>query len=297
MALGQGFRCGFLGLLHLDIVQERLEREYELSIILSVPSVRYRFTLKDGRRRGDRQSCPLPRPHPIAKGEEPYIQATMIMPDRYLGGVMKLCTEKRGVNSKLNYPEPGPGRTDLTRCPLPRSSTTSTTASNPSRQGYGSFDYDLIDYREGAWSSWTSWSMGRRWTPSPRSSTGTTPGRGPSGLREAEGRDPPAAFQDRHPGGDRRRDHRPHDRLPLPKGRDRQVLRRRHHPEAQASGEAEEGQKTDEDGRIGLHPPERLSGGPEIGFRLKNAEYRIQERLLQKSSKPSFRRKPESRSA
>ncbi|HOS96537.1 MAG TPA: translation elongation factor 4, partial [Deltaproteobacteria bacterium] len=106
-ALGQGFRCGFLGLLHLDIVQERLEREYDLNIILSVPSVRYRFTLKDGTVVYVDNPAHYPNPLNIALGEEPYIRASMMMPDRYLGPVMSLCIEKRGVNSNMHYTSPG----------------------------------------------------------------------------------------------------------------------------------------------------------------------------------------------
>ena len=100
VALGQGFRCGFLGLLHLEIVQERVEREYDLSIILSVPSVRYRFTLNDGSTVFVDNPAHYPDPISIAKGEEPYIRATLLMPERYLGAVMKLCLEKRGDKLK-----------------------------------------------------------------------------------------------------------------------------------------------------------------------------------------------------
>ncbi|MDP3039850.1 MAG: translation elongation factor 4, partial [Deltaproteobacteria bacterium] len=112
LALGQGFRCGFLGLLHLEVVQERLEREYDLSIILSVPSVRYRFALKDGIVLYIDNPAHYPNPISIAKTEEPYIRAHLMMPEKYLGAIMKLCMERRGVNSTLHYP--GPGRVELT---------------------------------------------------------------------------------------------------------------------------------------------------------------------------------------
>jgi len=148
MALGQGFRCGFLGLLHLDIVQERLEREYDLSIILSVPSVRYRFTLKDGTIVYIDNPAHYPDPSSIEKGEEPYIRANLIMPERYLGSVMKLCMEKRGVNSKMNYL--GPGRVELTyEMPLAEVIYDFYDHFKSVTQGYGSFDYEVIDYREG----------------------------------------------------------------------------------------------------------------------------------------------------
>jgi GTP-binding protein LepA len=146
-ALGQGFRCGFLGLLHLDIVQERLEREYDLSIILSVPSVRYRFTLRDGTVVYVDNPAHYPDPMSIVKSEEPYIRAAMMLPERYLGAVMKLCMEKRGGNSTLNYPNPG--RAELIyEMPLAEVIFDFYDRFKSVTQGYGSFDYDLIDYRE-----------------------------------------------------------------------------------------------------------------------------------------------------
>jgi len=147
VALGQGFRCGFLGLLHLDIVQERLEREYDLSIILSVPSVRYRFTLKDGSVVYVDNPAHYPGVMKIEKGEEPYIRAAMMLPDRYLGVVMTLCIEKRGVNSNLHYSSPG--RAELSfEMPLAEVIFDFYDRFKSVTQGYGSFDYDLIDYRE-----------------------------------------------------------------------------------------------------------------------------------------------------
>jgi GTP-binding protein LepA len=146
-ALGQGFRCGFLGLLHLDIVQERLEREYDLSIILSVPSVRYRFTLKDNSVVYVDNPTHYPDPAEIIKGEEPYIRSSMMLPERYLGAVMKLCMEKRGVNSTLNYT--GPGRVELSyEMPLAEVIYDFYDRFKSVTQGYGSFDYDIIDFRE-----------------------------------------------------------------------------------------------------------------------------------------------------
>jgi len=148
VALGLGFRCGFLGLLHLEIVQERLEREFDQSIILSVPSVRYRFTLKDGSLISVDNPSNYPDPSSIEKAEEPFIRATMIMPERYLGAVMKLCTEKRGSNSTLSYLSPG--RVELIyEMPLAEVLFDFYDRLKTVTQGYGSFDYDIIDYREG----------------------------------------------------------------------------------------------------------------------------------------------------
>ena len=146
VALGQGFRCGFLGLLHLDIVQERLEREYDLSIILSVPSVQYRFTLKDGSVLLVDNPAHYPEPMSITKGEEPYIRASMMMPERYLGAAIKLCQEKRGENSSMHYPSPG--RVELIyEMPLSEVIFDFYDRFKSGTQGYGSFDYEIIDYR------------------------------------------------------------------------------------------------------------------------------------------------------
>jgi GTP-binding protein LepA len=135
-------------LLHLDIVQERLEREYDLSIILSVPSVRYRFTLNDGTVLNIDNPAQYPDQMSIEKAEEPYIRAMMMMPERYLGAVMKLCMEKRAVNSTMNYT--GPGRVELIyEMPLAEVIYDFYDRFKTVTQGYGSFDYDLIDYREG----------------------------------------------------------------------------------------------------------------------------------------------------
>ena len=147
VALGQGFRCGFLGLLHLDIVQERLEREYDLSIILSVPSVRYRFTLKNETVIYVDNPAHYPGAMTIEKSEEPFIRAAMMMPDRYIGAVMSLCMEKRGVNSTMNYPSPG--RAELIfEMPLAEVVYDFYDRFKSVTQGYGSYDYDLIDYRQ-----------------------------------------------------------------------------------------------------------------------------------------------------
>jgi GTP-binding protein LepA len=147
VALGQGFRCGFLGLLHLDIVQERLEREYNLSIILSVPSVKYRFTLESGETVYIDNPIRYPEPSKIQMSEEPYIRATMLFPEKYMGSVMKLCMEKRGENSTVHYPSQG--RIELLfEMPLAEVITDFYDRLKTITQGYGSFDYDLLDYRE-----------------------------------------------------------------------------------------------------------------------------------------------------
>jgi GTP-binding protein LepA len=147
-ALGQGFRCGFLGLLHLEIVQERLEREYDLSFIMTVPSVQYQFTQSDGKvlTVDNPQYCPDPTT--ILTSAEPFIRATIFTPERYLGAVMKLCMERRGVNARFN--SPAPGRLEVTYdMPLAEVIVDFHDKLKSITQGYGSFDYELTGYREG----------------------------------------------------------------------------------------------------------------------------------------------------
>jgi GTP-binding protein LepA len=146
VALGQGFRCGFLGLLHLEIVQERLEREYDQSLILTAPSVEYHFFLEDGSMVVVDNPAHYPDPAMIRRGEEPYIRASIMMPDRYMGAVMKLCLERRGVNSEIHYPSPG--RMDL-RFDLPLGEVIFDFYDRLKSitQGYGSFDYEMLEYR------------------------------------------------------------------------------------------------------------------------------------------------------
>jgi GTP-binding protein LepA len=146
-ALGFGFRCGFLGLLHLEIVQERLEREFDLSLIITSPSVKYIFIMTDGATEVVDNPALYPDPAKIAKTQEPYIRAAIMMPDRYLGVVIKLCLERRGVNAKHQYM--GSKRIELT-CELPLAEVIYDFYDRLKTvtQGYGSFDYELIDYRD-----------------------------------------------------------------------------------------------------------------------------------------------------
>ena len=146
-ALGFGFRCGFLGLLHLDVIQERLQREYGLSLLLSAPSVRYRITLADDEVQMIDNPADYPDPGRIAKTEEPYIKASIMMPERYVGVVMELSRERRGESSTFNYLSVG--RVELTsELPLAEVLFDFYDRLKTVTQGYGSFDYDLLDYRE-----------------------------------------------------------------------------------------------------------------------------------------------------
>ncbi len=145
-ALGQGFRCGFLGLLHLEIVQERLAREFGQSLIMTVPGVRYEFTLTDGTVLAVDNPQHYPDPMKIRETAEPYIRAAIIIPERYVGAVMKLCLERRGVNP--HFSNPSPGRVELSYdLPLAEVIIDFYDRLKSVTQGYGSFDYELIGYR------------------------------------------------------------------------------------------------------------------------------------------------------
>jgi GTP-binding protein LepA len=145
-ALGFGFRCGFLGLLHLEVVQERLEREYDQSIILTVPSVQYKLILNDGEEMIIDNPALYPDPADIAESLEPFIRAAIIIPDRYMGAVMKLCLDRRGINK--NYQYLTSNRLEMTfELPLSEVIFDFYDKLKTVTQGYGSFDYEIIEYR------------------------------------------------------------------------------------------------------------------------------------------------------
>ncbi len=147
IALGFGFRCGFLGLLHLEVVQERLEREYGLSLILTAPSVQYQLTLSDGTQSVIDNPALYPDPTLIEETKEPYIRASIIVPDRYMGAVMKLCLDRRGVNK--NYQYLTSDRLEMIfEIPLAEVIYDFYDRLKSVTQGYGSFDYDIIDFRK-----------------------------------------------------------------------------------------------------------------------------------------------------
>ncbi len=146
-ALGQGFRCGFLGLLHLEIVAQRLEREFGQAIIMTAPSVKYRFTMVDGEVLEIDNPQYYPDPAGIEESKEPYIRASILIPERYMGAVMKLCLEHRGINSKFSYPTPG--RIEINfDMPLAEVVFHFYDRLKTVTQGYGSFDYDLLDFKK-----------------------------------------------------------------------------------------------------------------------------------------------------
>tara|TARA_B100000809_G_scaffold210200_1_gene213434 strand:+ start:1231 stop:3030 length:1800 start_codon:yes stop_codon:yes gene_type:complete len=145
-ALGFGFRCGFLGLLHLDIVQERLEREFGMSLLLSAPTVQYDVTLTNGEEVVVDNPSFFPDAGDVERVEEPYIKASIMIPEKFLGAVMELCREQRGEKTQFDYL--AVGRVEVTsEMPLAEVLFDFYDRLKTVTRGYGSFDYDALDYR------------------------------------------------------------------------------------------------------------------------------------------------------
>jgi len=151
-ALGFGFRCGFLGLLHLEIIQERLTREYDLDLITTAPSVVYRIALSHSKTEDAKtielhNPADMPDPNRIEMIEEPWIEATIYVPDEYLGSLLKLCQDRRGIQKNLTYVS---GRAQITyELPLNEVVFDFYDRLKSISRGYASFDYHQIGYREG----------------------------------------------------------------------------------------------------------------------------------------------------
>ncbi len=145
-ALGHGFRCGFLGLLHLEVVQERLEREFGLSLVLTAPSVQYVLLLRDGTEVMIDNPAKYPDPVYIDKSKEPFIRATIILPETYLGTVISLCMDRRGVQKDMNYMDAN--RVELVfDLPLAEVLFDFYDKLKSVSRGYASFDYEFLEYR------------------------------------------------------------------------------------------------------------------------------------------------------
>ncbi|MDB5460534.1 MAG: GTP-binding protein LepA, partial [Caulobacteraceae bacterium] len=146
-ALGFGFRCGFLGLLHLEIIQERLSREFDLDLIATAPSVVYHLNLRDGSTIELHNPADMPDPMQIESIEEPWIKATILTPDDYLGAVIKLCQDRRGVQRELSYV--GNRAMIIYDLPLNEVVFDFYDRLKSISKGYASFDYQIEDYRAG----------------------------------------------------------------------------------------------------------------------------------------------------
>jgi GTP-binding protein LepA len=147
LALGFGFRCGFLGLLHLEIVQERLEREFDLTLLTTAPTVVYRVTRTNGDVLEVENPSKLPPPQDIAAIEEPFISASIMAPTEYVGAILALCQEKRGVHKGIEYLQDA--RVVVAyELPLNEIVLDFYDRLKSVSRGYASFDYEFLEYRE-----------------------------------------------------------------------------------------------------------------------------------------------------
>ncbi len=146
-ALGFGFRCGFLGLLHLEIIQERLEREFGLDLITTAPSVVYELHMRDGSKKDMHNPADMPDPQQIECIKEPWIKASIMVPDEYLGSVLQLCTDRRGQQMDLTYV--GSRAMAVYKLPLNEVVFDFYDRLKSVSKGYASFDYELDGYEEG----------------------------------------------------------------------------------------------------------------------------------------------------
>jgi len=146
-ALGLGFRCGFLGLLHLEIAVQRLDREYDLNLITTTPGVVYKLEKLDGTKNDLQNPSSMPEPNYIKAIKEPWINATLITPDEYLGSIIKLCEEKRGLQKNLSYS----GNRAVLKYELPLNEVVFDFYDRLKSisSGYASFDYEISEYKEG----------------------------------------------------------------------------------------------------------------------------------------------------
>jgi GTP-binding protein LepA len=146
-ALGLGFRCGFLGLLHLEIITERLEREFDINLLTTTPGVVYKVHMNKGEVIELQNPSSLPEPTLIKYIEEPWIKATVITPDQYLGAIIKVCQDKRGIQTNLSYS----GNRAVLNYEIPLNEVVFdfNDRLKSMTSGYASFDYEIIDHREG----------------------------------------------------------------------------------------------------------------------------------------------------
>ena len=255
VALGFGFRCGFLGLLHLEIITERLEREFGLDLISTAPSVTYEVVLEDKKHFTVTNPSEFPTGAKIAHVTEPMVKAAILAPKDYVGTIMELCQSRRGALLGMDYL--GEDRVEI-RYMMP----------------LGEIVFDFFDNLKSEDGGIRVARLRAARRSGGRPGEGRHPAAGRAGGRVQRDRAPrqgvrvrradDGAPQEAHPapavrgadpGGDRRAHHRPREHLGDAQGRARQVLRRRHHPQAQAAREAEGGQEADEDGRPRRGPP------------------------------------------
>ena len=239
-ALGFGFRCGFLGLLHLEVIRDRIEREYDIELITTAPSVIYHIYMRDGTFRELHNPADMPDPSTIDHLEEPRIKATILVPDEFLGDVLKLCQDRRGIQLDLTYA--GSRAMVVYDLPLNEVVFDFYDRLKSVTKGYASFDYQMTEYRQ---DNLVKMSILVNEEPVDALSTmvhrDRAETRGRAMCEKAQGPDPAPHVQDPDPGCHRRQGHRPRNPRRPAQGRDRQMLRRGRDAQEEAAGKAEGG--------------------------------------------------------
>ena len=259
VALGFGFRCGFLGLLHMEIVQERLEREFGLTLITTAPTVAYHVHTTDNRTLVVDSPAKLPPEGEIASMDEPFILAHIHVPTEHLGNVIALCEEKRGKQVELKFS--GEKRALLVyELPLNEIVLDFYDRLKSASRGYASLDYEPLDFRPSTLVKLDVRINGDLVCDPPQRARVLSRARA---HPEDAGARPAADVRGRHPGRDRQQDHRPRDREGAPEERHRQVLRRRHQPQAEAPRAPEGRQAAHEAGRPRRDPPGSVPRRPQ----------------------------------
>ena len=263
VALGFGFRCGFLGLLHMEIVQERLEREFNVDLVTTAPGVLYRVTATDGTVQEIDSPAKLPEAGTVAKVEEPVITAMIITPADHVGAVLQLCQEKRGVQRALEYV--ASSRVLITyELPFNEVVLDFYDRLKTLSRGYASLDYHVTGYWE---SPLVKLDILVNGEPIDALSVivhrDMAYARGRALASKMRELIPRQNVRRGHPGGHREPDYRPRVGESAAKERAGKMLRWGHHAEAQAAGKAESGQAAHEARREGRHPTGGVPGGLE----------------------------------
>ena len=266
VALGFGFRCGFLGLLHMEIIQERLRREYDMDIIATYPSVIYEVIKTNGERLEVDNPTHLPDPSVIGEIREPVVKAFLMCPNENIGDMMQLVMDKRG---EMLHTETLDDRRVMLTCRLPLNEilVDFNDKIKSITRGYGSMDYEYDGYRA---ANLVKLDILVNGEPVDAFSSIVHRDKAESRARaaggQAQGSDPDAALSGVDPGSHRREDRGARERQRDAQGRDRQMLRRRHHPQTQAARKAEGRQKAHEEHRQGEHPAGSVHPGAQGGL-------------------------------
>ena len=265
IALGYGFRCGFLGMLHMEVIQERLEREFNLDLITTLPSVIYEVKKTDGTTVFVDNPHNYPDPASIAEALEPFVKVTIITPNEFVGNIMPLCQERRGVYKNMQYLDQRLVEMHY-EMPLNEIIYDFFDTLKAKTKGYASLDYELSEYvpsdlvkvdmlLNGDQVDALSFIAHRE----------KAYGRARKLCEKLQRQHPPPALRSSRTGGHRRQDHRARNGARHAQGRSRQVLRRRHHAKEEAARKAEGRQKENAPARHGADPdgglPRRSQAG------------------------------------